>query len=139
MAAESSIEKELLALENRYWQGVKDRDIETCLSLTDDPCLVAGAQGVASVDRESFKKIMGNASYTLHNFKLTEPKARLLSDDVAILAYEVHEELTVDGKPVKIDTADASTWVKRGGKWLCAMHTESLHGDPYGRDRKATH
>jgi hypothetical protein len=26
--------------------------------------------------------------------------------------------------------------VKRNGDWVCALHTESLAGDPYGRDRK---
>src|SRR6266540_6516732 len=38
-------------------------------------------------------------------------------------------------KPVELDAADASTWVRRNGKWLCALHTESLKGDPFGRDR----
>jgi hypothetical protein len=54
---------------------------------------------------------------------------------VAVLVYNVHEELTVDGKPVTIDAADASTWVRRNGRWVCALHTESLKGDPFGRDR----
>jgi hypothetical protein len=60
---------------------------------------------------------------------------RLLGDDTAIVAYTVHEELTVDGKPVSIDAADTSTWVRRDGRWLCALHSESLAGDPFGRDR----
>jgi len=47
----------------------------------------------------------------------------------------VHEELTVEGKPVTLDAADSSTWVRRDGHWLCAAHTETLSGDPYGRDR----
>jgi hypothetical protein len=46
----------------------------------------------------------------------------------------VKEEMTVDGKPVTIDAADASTWVRRNGKWRCAMHAESIKGDPFGRD-----
>jgi hypothetical protein len=61
---------------------------------------------------------------------------RLLGDDVAIVAYQVHEELTVDGKPVTLDAADSSTWVRRDGRWLCALHTEAIAGDPFGRDRK---
>jgi hypothetical protein len=31
----------------------------------------------------------------------------------------------VDGKPVASDAADASVWIKRGGQWQCALHTES--------------
>ena len=48
---------------------------------------------------------------------------------------EVHEELTVDGKPLTLDAADTSTWVRREGRWLCALHTEAIAGDPFGRDR----
>lgn len=51
-------------------------------------------------------------------------------------SYRVHEELTVDGKPVTLDAADASTWVRRNGRWVCALHTEAISGDPFGRDRR---
>ena len=51
---------------------------------------------------------------------------RLLGDDVAIVAYTVREELTVDGKPLTLEAADSSTWVRRDGRWVCALHTEAL-------------
>lgn len=133
---DESVEKEILQLEKRYWQAVKDRDIDTAESLTDDPCLVAGATGVSRVAKENFRKIMQAAKYTLHSFTMQNAEVRLLSDNVAVVAYKMHEELTVDGKPVSIDACDSSTWVKRDGRWVCALHTESLVGDPYGRDRK---
>jgi hypothetical protein len=56
----------------------------------------------------------------------------------AAVAYQVHEELTVDGKPVTLDAADSSTWVRRDRRWLCALHTEAIAGDPFGRDRQRT-
>ena len=99
-----TLQKELLKLEKQYWQAVKDKDIEACMRLTDDPCIVAGATGVASIDRKT-------------------------------LAYKVREKLTVDGKPVTLEASDASTWVRKNGRWVCALHTESVIGDPYGRDR----
>ena len=61
----------------------------------------------------------------------------MLTDDVAVIASAVREDLTVDGKPLTIKAADASTWVRRNGRWVCALHTESLLGDPFGRDRKS--
>jgi len=134
--ADKSIERDLIQLENQYWQAIKDRDVETAAQLTDDPCLIAGSSGIGRIDKEKFRKIMQAATYTLHNFELKETEIRLLSDDVAILAYKVHEDLTVDGKPVSMDASDTSTWVKRNGRWVCALHTESVAGDPYGRDRK---
>jgi hypothetical protein len=130
------IETELLDLERKYWQAIKDQDVDAAMRLTDDPCIVTGAQGVASIDRQSFNRMLESAPYTLHRFELADDaKVRMLNDDVAILAYNVKEELTVDGEPVTLEAADASTWVRRGGQWRCALHTESIVGDPFGRDR----
>jgi len=80
--------------------------------------------------------MMKDGHCTLNDFKVKKAEVRSLTDDVACLAYEVHEDLTVDGRKVSLDAADSSVWVRRDGRWLCAMHTESVQGDPYGRDRK---
>lgn len=56
-------------------------------------------------------------------------------NEVAIVADDVHEDLSVDGELVSLEAADTSTWVRRNGSWVGALHTESLHRDPYGRDR----
>ena len=134
------IEKQILDLEKKYWQALKDNDIATCLSLTDDSCIVAGPQGFATINREAFRKMAEQATYKLNSFNI-EPNAAvmMLTDDVAIVAYKVHEDLTVDGKPVVLDAADCSTWIRRNGTWKCALHTESLTGDPFGRDRTVVH
>jgi uncharacterized protein (TIGR02246 family) len=132
-----TVEAELLDLEKRYWQALKDQDVDAATRLTDDPCLLTGAQGVALIDRNTLAATMKTASYTLNSFVLKDgAQVRLLRDDVAIIAYQVHEELTVDGKPVTLDAADSSVWVLRDGRWLCALHTESIAGDPFGRDRQ---
>jgi hypothetical protein len=56
---------------------------------------------------------------------------------VTLLAYEVHEEPTVDGRLVELDAAETSTWIRRNGHWACALHSESIEGDPFGRDRRS--
>lgn len=133
-----TIETELLELEQRYWQALKDQDVDTAMSLTDESCIVTGAQGVGALDRKTLAGMIKSATYTLNHFALKKDNAqvRLLSKDVAIIAYQVHEELTVEGKRVTLDAADTSTWVRRDGQWLCAMHTEAIAGDPFGRDRR---
>jgi hypothetical protein len=131
------LQSELLELERRYWQALIDRDAETALSLTDEPCIVTGAQGVASLNHEHMRGMMSSTQWTLNDFELSDDaEVRQLSDDVAILAYKVRENLTVDGQPVTLEAADASTWVRRDGRWRCALHTESIVGDPFGRDRQ---
>src|SRR5687767_12631677 len=98
-----TIEKELLGLEQQFWQAIKDKDADAAMRLTDDTCIVAGAQGIAAIDRPAFERMIRAASYTLESFELKDDaQVRMLGDDVAVLAYRVHEELTVDGKPVSL-------------------------------------
>jgi hypothetical protein len=131
-----SVEQELVQLEKDYWQALKDQDVEAAIHLTDDPCIVTGAQGVASIDRQAFKGMMTNPSWVIEDYDVTDVQVRMLSDDVAIVAYKVKENLTVEGKPVSLEAADSSTWVRRNGRWVCALHTEAITGDPFGRDRQ---
>lgn len=132
-------EQELLDLEKQYWQAIKDKDIEAAMRLTDDTCIVAGAQGAGRIDKKTMAAMMAAAQFTIESFEFKgEPLVRLLRDDLAIIAYRIREELTVEGKPVTLDAADTSTWVKRDGRWLCVLHTESIAGDPFGRDRRSS-
>jgi ketosteroid isomerase-like protein len=133
----NTLAAELLGLERQYWQAMKDKDVDAAMRLTDEECVVTGAQGVASVTREALAEMLTKAPYVLHDFELKDPKVRELQDDVAILAYTIREELTVDGKDVQLDAADASTWIRRSDGWRCALHTEAILGDPFGRDRRA--
>jgi len=136
MATQTKLADELLELEKQYWMALKNQDFEAAMKLTHDPCIVTGAQGIGSIDRKTYQQMMQNPTWKVEQFALTEPKVQMITDDVAVLAYKVHEELTVDGKPLSLDAADASTWVRRNGSWQCALHTESILGDPFGRDRK---
>jgi hypothetical protein len=132
----TTAEKELVELEKQFWQAMKDHDVDTMVRLTDFPCLVAGPQGVARVDQEAFTGMMKNPRCHIESFDVKDVEVRMLRDDVAVVAYKVHEQLTVDGKGVQLDAADASTWVRRGDRWVCAAHSETLLGDPFGRDRQ---
>jgi hypothetical protein len=131
-----TIERELVKLERRYWQALKDKDVYAAMELTDEPCIVAGAQGVGVIDHPAYVRMMEHASWTIVDFEIGDDvQVRPLGTDTAVLAYTVHEELEVDGEPVAFDAADTSIWVRRDGRWRCATHTESIAGDPYGRDR----
>jgi len=133
---EGPIEAQLLNCEKQYWQAIKDRDVAAAMRLTDDTCIVTGAQGVARITRDAFAGMLQAGGWTLHEFTLSDVQVRVLSEDVAIVAYKVKELLTVEGKSVTLDAADSSAWVKREGQWMCALHTEALSGDPFGRDRQ---
>jgi uncharacterized protein (TIGR02246 family) len=132
---QGSITTELAALERRYWDAIQRKDEQSAMKLSDDQCVVVGAQGVGEVDRERLGQMLKQASYELKSYAFDDKtfKVKKLTDDVAIVAYEVREDLIVDGKPQTLVAYDASVWVHRDGNWLCALHTESLKGDPFGR------
>ena len=39
-------ENELIALERKYWQAMKDKDADAAMALTDEPCIVASNQTI---------------------------------------------------------------------------------------------
>ncbi|HKW10351.1 MAG TPA: nuclear transport factor 2 family protein [Gemmatimonadaceae bacterium] len=138
MSTTTTREREIIELETRFWSAIRDGDATAASSMVDDTCVVTGAQGNGAVDPATFAKMMEAPQWKLHEFSFEKESVTFPTDDVAIIAYTVTEELTVDGKPLTLRAADASTWVKREGQWHCALHTESVLGDPFGRDRRAS-
>lgn len=134
--AKASANDELMELERQYWEAIKNRDGKTAAALSDDPCLITGAQGFGAFSPKQLGAMMSDGRYELRSYRIEkDAEVQMLGNDVAIVAYRVHEDLMVDGKPVALDAADSSTWIKRDGQWRCALHTEVILGDPFGRDR----
>lgn len=129
----NATKQELLALEKQYWNAIKEKDAATATSLSDEPCVVVGAQGVGEMGKSELAKMLEGASYELNAFSLEDVHMRQISNDVVAMAYKVKEDLVVDGQKIKLEAFDSSVWVRRGGKWVCVVHTESLAGDPFGR------
>ena len=130
-------DQELVALERSYWDALRERDIRTIGRLTAENSTVAGASGVAGLDPRSMAKLMESATWRIRDFRIDPQSVRInrLCDDTVAIAYGVHEDLEVDGKPVKLDAFDTSVWKKTENGWTCVLHTESIKGDAYGRDR----
>jgi ketosteroid isomerase-like protein len=133
--AAAKTEHEIVTLERRYWQALKDKDLDTALSLTADPCIVVGAQGVGRIDKTTFASRMQDPSWQILDFAIDDDVEVQVSGDTAMLAYVVHEDMSVEGKTFSFDAADASTWIRRDGQWVCVLHTESVMRDPLVDDR----
>jgi hypothetical protein len=131
-------EQAIIDLERKFWQSILEEDTETSISMLDDKSVVAGAQGAALLTHDDYRGMAkhGESLYQLKSFELEDVKVTFPADDVAVIAYKVREEMTVEGKPLTLEAADTTAWVRKDGEWLAALHTESLLGDPFGRDRK---
>jgi hypothetical protein len=130
---------DLLEHERRFWNAMRDKDGEAASEMTAARCIVVGAQGVSAIDPPTMARMTKEGDWELERYTFDESTAQVqfLNEDVALVAYKVKEKLTVDGKPVNLEANDSSVWVRKNGEWLCAMHTESLAGDPFGRDKVA--
>lgn len=130
------IETEIIGLEQKFWDAMKSKDVKTIESLSDDICVLAGPQGASKFKKSDFSNIMNQQSYELVDFKFQDDwQVSVLNDETAVIAYQIEENLTVEGKPITLSAAESSTWIKKDGKWVCSLHTESILGDPFGRDR----
>jgi ketosteroid isomerase-like protein len=134
-------DQELLALERSYWDALKDRDVRTVGRLTAEQCTVAGATGASVVDPRSIVKQLETATYRINDYRIDPQSVHVnrICDDTYAISYGVHEDLEVDGKPVKLDAFDSSVWQKTDNGWTCVLHTESIKGDAFGRDRLQGH
>ena len=130
--------QELMDTEQRFWGAMQKKDGASAAELTDDGCIIVGAQGVSAIDRKSMKRMTAEGKWELKQFAFNEStrQVRFIGDDIAIVAYTVREQIVVEGKPLHFDAHDSSVWVRHDGGWRCALHTESLAGDPFGRDRQ---
>jgi ketosteroid isomerase-like protein len=129
------VKADILALENKFWQSMIDKDVDAASRLVADECIVTGAQGAARIDKASFTKMMRDGKWELHAYSFDDVSVISPSPDIAVIGYKVSERVTVDGQEIQFQAADASTWVKRTDTWLCVLHAESVIGDPFGRDR----
>jgi hypothetical protein len=131
--------QEVLEHERRFWNAMRAKDGEAASQMTDQNCIVVGAQGVSAINPDTMGRLTREGEWELERYTFDEAAAQVhfLNDDIALVAYPVKERLTVDGKQVNLEANDSSVWVRRDGEWRCAMHTESLAGDPFGRDRMA--
>src|SRR3954468_5120976 len=94
------VEQLLLQLEERYWLAVQAHDVATVIALSDDPCIMAGAQGIARINHGALAELLSAATYTLDHFEIEDAHVRLIGDEVAIVTYIVNEQLTVEGEKV---------------------------------------
>jgi ketosteroid isomerase-like protein len=118
------MDAKIIELEKKYWQGMENHDYETVKNLTRFPCIIAGKNGVQSVDEANFKKMFESGDgdkIKVLNFSDIETQ---LFANAAVIAYSI--ELGIDNKQ-KAPTrcACTSTWIKENDNWVCALHTEA--------------
>jgi uncharacterized protein (TIGR02246 family) len=63
---------------------------------------------------------------TLVSFKMRNHQLRMLSPDAAVITYSRSSETICGESHLTGDYNATTTWVRRDGKWLVQIHTETL-------------
>jgi hypothetical protein len=93
------MEKQIIELEKKYWQGMENHDYETVKQLTHFPCIIAGKNGVQSVNKNKFKKMFESGDGDkIKVLNISDIEAQLLTENTAIIAYSVELGIADDTK-----------------------------------------
>ena len=132
--ATATANDQIIALEHKYWDAMKNDDTAGAIALTYDPCIVTGPQGAATFDHNAMRAMNDQKTWSLKNYELANMNVQQVGDDVAVLGYTAKLEMVVNGAQHRKEYAECSTWVRKDDEWLCVLHSETPLGDPFGGD-----
>ncbi len=117
----------LKALELKFWQSMVDNDTATALNLLDEPALMVSTHGSMMFDHAGYRRMAEHGAMVLLTFDISDMDVVFPSESTAILSYNVKQVMQPRGGDGKIEQQmrDTSTWVRKGNRWKCVMHTET--------------
>jgi ketosteroid isomerase-like protein len=117
-------------VERDFWQALIDKNTAAATAMVADDCLLAGPSGTMKIDPPKYAAMMEDGQWTLESFEFSDVEVIFPSADVAVIAYKVRQKGTMKDGPMDMRCADSSVWVKDGGSWKCALHTETILDRP---------
>lgn len=119
------METQIIELEKKYWQGMENHDYETVKNLTHFPCIIAGKNGVQSVDEANFKKMFESGDGDkIKVLNFSDVETQLIVENAAVIAYQIELGIVDDKQKAPMKCACTSTWTIENNNWVCVLHTE---------------
>ena len=120
------METQIIELEKEYWKGMENHDYETVKKLTRFPCIIAGKNGVQSVDQATLKKMFESGDGDkIQVLNISDVESQLITENTAIIGYLITLAIADDQQKTPVKCACTSTWIKEQDNWVCALHTET--------------
>ena len=117
---------EIIALEKSYWDAMKEKDGNRTAELSAKSSLVTGARGVTRIPKETMGKMTEEGNWMLKSYAFEDIEVSTPSPDVALIAYTVRQDVTMDGKSDSLRAADSSVWIRGTNGWECHAHSETF-------------
>jgi hypothetical protein len=118
--------EEIVALETSYWDAMKAKDGRRTAELSAKSSLVTGARGVSRIAKDKMAKMTEEGNWTLESYAFEDVEVSTPAPDVAVIAYTVRQDVTMDGKSDSLLAADSSTWIRGTNGWECHAHSETF-------------
>jgi ketosteroid isomerase-like protein len=122
MPSDSEIEQ----LERQFWQTMVDKDPDAAMRLIAEECLIAGPMGSMQIHPAKYAEMTKAGQWRLDSFDFSDVSVIFPNPDTGIIAYKVRQRGEMKGAPMDMECSDASTWVRDGEAWKCALHTETI-------------
>jgi hypothetical protein len=121
---------EIERLERAFWQSLVDGDPGVASGMLTDTASMASSHGAFSFDPATYEKMASDPKHRVLDFSFSDFAVLFPRDDVAVATYRAWQKYQREGEVIEEDVVDTSTWVRIGGEWKCAAHTESPAATP---------
>ena len=105
-----------------YLAAVQRKDGAAAARLTADGSLVVSGMGAMKVDSPTIERMIAEHDAS-RRYELDESSVQTvdIGSDAAIISYKLRTTMP-DG--TSTEAFDTDVWVRRDGRWQCALHTE---------------
>jgi hypothetical protein len=111
---------EIFRQEIKLWRTLQKHDLDTFQSL-----LLPDFIEVEETIQTREQLLTNLKPCTIGQFTIQKPETRMMTPDIAVIAYRVKADLTCDQTHGIEEYNASTTWIRRDGKWLAQIHTES--------------
>ena len=119
--------KTLIDLEKKFWQSLVDQDTDSALEILSDPALMVSSHGAMKFDHAGYRQMAEKGPMVLKSFELSDMNVVFPNDTTAVLTYHVKQKMAKrgDSSGDVQEMNDTSTWIRKGDRWQCVIHTET--------------
>jgi uncharacterized protein (TIGR02246 family) len=121
----AGLKEEIVAIEKDSWKAYANHDAKAYGETMTDDAVVAGASGDIMTGKQEILADVSNNPCNVKSFDLADTKLRQLSADIAILTYNLTQDVTCGGKKLPAKIFATSIYVRQGGKWRWTSYQET--------------
>jgi ketol-acid reductoisomerase len=122
MSKDSKVESMVIAMEKQSWQEWKNKNATWFQTNLSEDFLSVHNSGVEN--KASVVKTIA-ADCDVKSLSLDNIKFVMLNNDTAMMTYAASQDAVCSGSSIPANVLVAVVYVKRGGKWMQALYTET--------------